>query len=91
MAQNSISEQVQIKINLVKLISAYIPLHDSRRVLRGPCPFHADLSNSLMVSPDKNSYKCFGCGREGGPIEFLMGMEGKSREETIELLAKKLV
>jgi DNA primase len=36
-----------------------------------------------MVSPDKNIFKCFGCGKEGGPVEFLMDIEGIKLEEAV--------
>ena len=74
--------------NLVTIISKYILLEESRRNLKGRCPFHKDLATSLMVSPEKNIFQCFGCGKGGGPIEFVMAIEHKTREEAIQLITK---
>jgi len=56
--------------DLVAIISRHITLNQGRKALKGPCPFHDDQTESLMVSPEKNLFKCFGCGKEGGPVEF---------------------
>lgn len=63
--------------DLVQLISAYLPLQESRKVLKGTCPFHPDNGSSLMVYASRNQFKCFGCGIEGGPDEFMRAI-GKS-------------
>ena len=60
-------------------------------MLKGNCPFHTDQNASFMVSGEKNIFKCFGCGKEGGPIEFLMAIQNKSRTHVIESLANKTV
>jgi DNA primase len=78
---------IQSKTDLVKIITAYFPLTESRLVLKGKCPFHGDDMNSFMVSPAKNIFKCFGCGMEGGPIEFIMAIENKKYEEAVKMLA----
>jgi DNA primase len=70
----SISE-VLPEPDLVQLISSYLPLQESRKVLKGPCPFHPDSNNSLMVYASRNQFKCFGCGIEGGPEEFLAAIQ----------------
>lgn len=61
--------------NLAELAASFIHLKESRRALRGRCPFHPDAGESFMISPEKNIFKCFGCGREGGPAEFRLAME----------------
>jgi DNA primase len=52
-------------------------LEPSRKILKGNCPFHKDNMISFMVSPEKNTFKCFGCGVEGGPAEFLAIVNNK--------------
>lgn len=59
---------------LVKLAAGYIELKESRRAFRGKCPFHNDPGESLMISPEKNMFKCFGCGKEGGLSEFRLAI-----------------
>jgi DNA primase len=62
-------------VNLVNLAATYVTLTESRRSLRGKCPFHIDAAESLLISPEKNIFKCFGCGIEGGPAEFMQAIE----------------
>jgi DNA primase len=83
-------EQVQRTANLVTIVKTYVPVTGSHKVLKGTCPFHQDTQNSLMVSPEKNIFKCFGCGREGGPIEFIMAFKSTSKEEAIGFLVNEM-
>jgi DNA primase len=85
-----IIQQVQSTANLVIIVKTYVPITGSHKVLKGTCPFHQDTQSSFMVSPEKNIFKCFGCGRDGGPIEFIMAIKSLSREEAIELLANEM-
>lgn len=57
--------------SILHLIGQYVNLQPGRKAWKGNCPFHADENLSLMVAPEKNTFKCFGCGIEGGPAEFL--------------------
>lgn len=90
MLSDPLSNNVLAKTDLVRIISSYLPLHESRKQLKGKCPFHADTALSLMVSPEKNIFKCFGCGKDGGPVEFVMFYENKSRPEAIQFLAEHM-
>lgn len=89
MPLQELASLVQQKADLAQIISMYFPLQEGRKALKGTCPFHADQSASLMVSRDKNIFKCFGCGKDGGPIEFVMAMEGRSYQDTVISLASK--
>jgi DNA primase len=75
------------KLNLAEIVSKHVLLQQSRKALKGKCPFHKDETTSLLVIPHSNIFKCFGCGIEGGPVEFLMGIKGKSRAEIAAELA----
>lgn len=77
---------VQTNADLVSLVSQYLQLSPGRKAHKGTCPFHDDLSQSLMVSPDKNIFKCFGCGAEGGPVEFMMAAKKQSLDEAVKSL-----
>jgi DNA primase len=69
---------------IVELIAAYVPLEETRNGnFKGPCPFHTDHLSSLFVSPSKNIFKCFGCGIEGGPEEFITaaGLDALQQEQ----------
>jgi DNA primase len=75
-----------IQADLVRIISKYVLLEESRRHLKGRCPFHKDIATSMLVYAEKNLFQCFGCGKGGGPVEFVMAIENKSREEAIQLI-----
>ena len=55
----------------------------------GLCPFHAEKTPSFNVSPSKGFYKCFGCGKGGDAVDFLMELEQMDFVEAIRYLAKK--
>ena len=55
----------------------------------GLCPFHSEKTPSFSVSPDRQSYHCFGCGKGGGVIGFIMEIENLSFPEAVEFLAKR--
>jgi len=57
--------------DLVQIVSQYTSLQEGRKVMKGNCPFHEDLNFSFKVYPSNNIFKCFACGLEGGPAEFL--------------------
>ena len=57
--------------------------------MMGLCPFHNEKTPSFVVSPAKNIYKCFGCGRAGGPVQFLMEHESFTFPEALRYIAKK--
>jgi DNA primase len=90
MSLNAISDYVQQHADLIKIVSGYLPLEPGQKAFKSNCPFHYDQNKSLMISPAKNIFRCFGCGKDGGPVEFLMAMEGKSKEEAIQILAHQL-
>lgn len=77
---------VQTNADLVSLIGQFLQLSPGRKANKGTCPFHDDPGQSLMVSPDKNIFKCFGCGAEGGPVEFMMAAKKLSLDDAVESL-----
>jgi DNA primase len=91
MAMQEYADQIQSQVSLVKIAAGYISLTESRRIFKGPCPFHKDLTNSLMISPEKNQFKCFGCGVDGGPLEFVMRIKGITLQEAVISLSQDLI
>lgn len=77
------------RLDIVEIISSYIPLKRAGRNLKAPCPFHHEKTPSFMVSMDKQIYHCFGCGAGGNSLSFLMQYEKIEFLEAIEILAKK--
>ena len=78
---------VQTHSDLVSLVGQYIQLTPGRKAYKGHCPFHDDSHRSLMVSGEKNIFKCFGCGAEGGPVEFFMQMTKLPLADAVNKLA----
>ena len=76
--------------DIVDVVGSYVHLgKKSGANLFGLCPFHSEKTPSFSVSPDKQIYHCFGCGKGGGVISFVMEIEGLSFPEAVEFLAKR--
>ncbi len=82
--------QIQDRLDIVEVISAYAPLKKSGRNFKAPCPFHHEKTPSFMVSPDKQIFHCFGCGVGGNVFSFLMKQEKKDFREVVEMLAERV-
>ena len=89
MDQNTINE-IRSKLNIVDVISSYIPLTKQGRNYFGLCPFHDDHSPSLSVSSEKQIYKCFVCGESGNVFNFVMNYEKISFKEALLKLSKEV-
>ena len=76
--------------DIVDVVSGYVRLTKrSGANMFGLCPFHSEKTPSFSVSPDKQIYHCFGCGKGGGVINFIMEIENLSFPEAVEFLAKR--
>lgn len=82
-------ELIKEKINIVDLIQEYIPLKKSGVNFKANCPFHLEKTPSFMVSPERQIFKCFGCGIGGDIFKFLMEKEGLEFKDALEMLAKR--
>ena len=85
---NSI-EQIKNRIDIIDVIGEYIRLKKRGANYLGNCPFHNEKSPSFTVSPSKEIYKCFGCGKSGNTITFLMEHDKLSYVEALRWLAKR--
>jgi len=85
----SFVDEVLARSDIVELIGRFVDLKKSGSNLMGLCPFHHEKSPSFSVSPDKQLYYCFGCGKGGGAFQFLMEHDGYSFPEAVEYLAEK--
>jgi DNA primase len=85
----NILEEILGRVDIVEVISAYLPLKKSGRNFKANCPFHHEKTPSFMVSPDRQIYHCFGCGESGNAFKFLMRHERMDFLEAVEVLAKK--
>lgn len=82
-------EQVRSSLDLVKVISGYMELKRTGRNYVGLCPFHQEKTPSFMVSPDKQIFRCFGCGQGGNVFSFIMERENLTFPEAVKYLAKQ--
>ena len=87
-SQNTI-QQILSRIDIIDIIGSFIKLKKRGTSYLGLCPFHNEKSPSFTVSPAKEIYKCFGCGRSGNSIGFLMEHEKYSYVEALRWLAQK--
>lgn len=80
-------ERLKNEVSVERLVEASrIALKKAGKDLLGCCPFHADDTASLVVTPGKNLWHCFGCGVGGGPIDWMMKSRGVSFRHAVELL-----
>lgn len=76
-------------VKVEEVVEDYVKLTKRGVNYKGLCPFHDEKTPSFTVSPTRNIYKCFGCGRGGNAVNFLMEHEGLSYPEALRSLAKK--
>ncbi|MBX3241694.1 MAG: DNA primase [Chitinophagaceae bacterium] len=80
-------EQIESRIDIIDIIGSFIKLKKRGVNYLGLCPFHNERTPSFTVSPAKEIYKCFGCGKSGNSISFLMEHEKYSYVEAMRWLA----
>ncbi len=82
-------EEVLAKTDIVEIIGERIHLKRAGRNFKALCPFHSEKTPSFIVSPERQIFKCFGCGIGGNAIKFLMEYEKMDFGEALRFLAKK--
>jgi DNA primase len=81
-------EKVQHTAEIVDVVGKYVTLKKTGKNHQGCCPFHDEKTPSFYVTPSKNIYKCFGCGKGGDPIQFIIEKENLSFFDAIKHLAQ---
>jgi DNA primase len=74
---------------IVEVVGDFVNLKKSGSIYKGNCPFHQEKTPSFVVNPNKNIFKCFGCGKGGDAINFIMEHEKFSYPEALKFLANK--
>ena len=82
-------EKIKDAANIVDVVSEFVTLRKSGSNYKGLCPFHNEKTPSFIVSPARGTCHCFGCGRGGNPIGFIMEHEQVTYPEALRWLAKK--
>jgi DNA primase len=83
-------DRLKARVSIVAIIAQYLPLSRSGHTFVGRCCFHGDRTPSLVVYPATQSFYCFGCGRGGDVLRFLMAAEGLGFAEALKVLARSI-
>ena len=84
-------DDVKARLNIVDVVSNYVPLTQSGQVFKARCPFHTERTPSFVVNPERGSWHCFGACSEGGDaIGFVMKAENQSFSEALRTLAVRV-
>jgi len=81
--------RIRESVDIVGLIQEVLPLTKAGSYFKCSCPFHQDKTPSLMVSPTRQTWKCYSCGQGGSSIDFLMAYEKLEFMEAITRLAER--
>ncbi len=84
-----ILDEIRSRLDIVEVISEYVPLKPSGRGHKGLCPFHQEKTPSFMVDSEKQIFHCFGCGEGGNIFSFIMKIEKSHFPEAVKTLADK--
>jgi DNA primase len=82
-------DRIFIAADIEEVVGEYVKLKKAGSNLKGLCPFHNEKTPSFSVSPAKGIYKCFGCGKAGNVVNFVMDYESLSYAEALRKLAGK--
>ncbi|MDB5282113.1 MAG: primase, catalytic core [Bacteroidota bacterium] len=82
-------QKINEEARVEEVVGEFVTLKKRGSNLLGLCPFHNEKTPSFNVNPARNIYKCFGCGKAGGPIQFLMEYQQMTYPDALRYLAKK--
>ena len=89
MASDDVKEEIRRRLDIVEIVSQYVPLARQGRRFGARCPFHQEKTPSFFVDPERGFWKCFGCGESGDLFSFVMKIEGLTFPEAAERLAQR--
>lgn len=89
MIDHATIERIKDATNIVEVVSEFVTLRKSGSNYKGLCPFHDEKTPSFYVSPARGTCHCFGCGKGGNPVGFIMEHEQMTYPEALRWLARK--
>lgn len=90
MDKSGLIDELRSRLDIVEVVGEYLSLKKVGRNYVALCPFHVERTPSFTVSPEKQIFYCFGCGKGGDVIKFVMLMEDLNFSETLKLLAERV-
>ena len=82
-------EKIRFSADIVDVVSGYMEIKKKGRNFFGLCPFHNEKTPSFSVSQERQIFKCFGCGKGGSSIDFVMEKESLEFVDALKLLAEQ--
>jgi len=82
-------EEIKSRVSIEEIVGEQVELNMAGKNLKGLCPFHNEKSPSFVVSPERGTYYCFGCGAKGDIFSFLQEQQGLEFKEALNLMAQK--
>lgn len=82
-------DEVLRRFDIAETVGRYVHLTKQGKYLKGLCPFHSEKTPSFTVTPEKQIYHCYGCGKGGNVIKFIMEMENETFPEAVKRLSEE--
>ncbi len=89
MTSSGVTSDIKSKLSVVDVVGESVALKRAGSVYKGLCPFHAEKTPSMIVTPDRETWHCFGCGEGGDIFSFVMRRDGLDFREALERLAER--
>lgn len=89
MTSSGVVAEIKSKLSVLEVVGETVQLKRAGSAYKGLCPFHAEKTPSFVVTPDRETWRCFGCGEGGDIFTFIMRRDGLDFREALERLAEK--